>query len=81
MTLDEFNRIKKLHSELQKVNEIIKAYKNPDKQIEVYAKVSMGSLVTPKTFQLSDMEVVLDAALNLRKEFLETALLELGLEV
>ena len=81
MTLDEFNRIKKLHSELQKVNHIINACKHPGKQVEVYAKVSMGSVVTPETFQLSDMEVALDAALNLRKEFLETALLELGLEV
>lgn len=81
MTLDEFNTIKELHSELQKVNEILKALKNPEKRVEVYAKISMGSVVTPETFYLSDMEDVTEAVLTLRKEFLETQLLELGLEV
>lgn len=81
MTLDEFNTIKKLHAELQKVNEILKALKNPKKKVETYAKISMGNIIAPETFHLSDMEAVVEPALALRKEFLETRLLELGLEV
>lgn len=81
MTLDEFNHIKKLHTELQKVNEIIKACKHPNKRVEMYAKVSISSVIAPETFYLSDMADITEAVLNLRKEFLETTLLELGLEV
>lgn len=81
MTLDEFNRIKKLHKDLCLVNDLIKAYATEHKTVRVQVTVKAGSVVTPETYYLDNIDHIFKEVLKAQKEHLETTLLELGLEV